>query len=108
MRRSPYNRPSPCPYPSSHERSFSMKYASTTVRSPGDSARCASDEVSARDCVVDARPPSRRCKNRSVDIEHPERDQGWDHAAREETLAERLDRNWSVLLQELCVTQTGV
>jgi hypothetical protein len=43
-----------------------------------------------------------------VDIEHPERDQGWDRAVRNETEAERLDRNWSVLLQELRVTQTGV
>jgi hypothetical protein len=43
-----------------------------------------------------------------VDTEHPERDQGWDHAVRDETEAERLDRNWSVLLQELRVTQTGV
>jgi hypothetical protein len=43
-----------------------------------------------------------------VDIEHPERDQSWDRAERRETVAERLDRNWSVLLQELRVTQTGV
>jgi hypothetical protein len=43
-----------------------------------------------------------------VDIEHPERDQGWDRAERHETIAERLDRNWSILLQELRVTQTGV
>lgn len=41
-------------------------------------------------------------------IEHPERDQGWDRAERNETIAERLDRNWSILLQELRVTQTGV
>jgi Family of unknown function (DUF6328) len=43
-----------------------------------------------------------------VDAEHPERDQDWDHAVRNETEAERLDRNWTVLLQELRVTQTGV
>jgi len=43
-----------------------------------------------------------------VDIEHPERDQDWDRAARDETEAQRLDRNWSTLLQELRVTQTGV
>ncbi len=40
--------------------------------------------------------------------DHPERDQSWDRAARHETEAERLDRNWSILLQELRVTQTGV
>jgi hypothetical protein len=43
-----------------------------------------------------------------VDIEHPKRDQGWDSAARDETEAERLDRNLSTLLQELRVMQTGV
>jgi len=35
-------------------------------------------------------------------------DQRWNAAARSETEAERLDRNWSNLLQELRVTQTGV
>lgn len=42
----------------------------------------------------------------AVDMEHPEaasRD-----ADRNETDAQRLDRNWSSLLQELRVTQTGV
>jgi Family of unknown function (DUF6328) len=34
--------------------------------------------------------------------------QGWDWAARHETRTERLDRNWSSLLQELRVVQTGV
>src|SRR3982074_107672 len=43
-----------------------------------------------------------------VDIDHPERDQDWDGQARAETETERLDRNWSTLLQELRVTQTGV
>jgi hypothetical protein len=43
-----------------------------------------------------------------VDIDHPERDQGWNQAVREETETERLDRNWSNLLQELRVVQTGV
>ena len=43
-----------------------------------------------------------------MDVDHPEFDQGWDAAARSETGAERLDRNWSNLLQELRVTQTGV
>ncbi|HET7667265.1 MAG TPA: DUF6328 family protein [Mycobacterium sp.] len=43
-----------------------------------------------------------------MDIDHPERDQRWDDAARSETPTERLDRNWSNLLQELRVTQTGV
>jgi len=35
-------------------------------------------------------------------------DQRWNAAARSETEAERLDRNWSNLLQELRVAQTGV
>ncbi len=43
-----------------------------------------------------------------MDVDHPERDQRWDDQARTETEAERLDRNWSTLLQELRVTQTGV
>jgi hypothetical protein len=42
-----------------------------------------------------------------VDIEHPRADRRWDDD-RDETEAERLDRNWSSLLQELRVTQTGV
>jgi hypothetical protein len=42
-----------------------------------------------------------------VDTEHPEAQKRWD-ADRDETEAERLDRNWSSLLQELRVTQTGV
>ena len=42
-----------------------------------------------------------------MDIEHPEAEKRWD-ADRDETEAERLDRNWSSLLQELRVTQTGV
>ena len=43
-----------------------------------------------------------------MDVDHPERDQQWDDRARSETATERLDRNWSSLLQELRVTQTGV
>ncbi|MEZ0355582.1 DUF6328 family protein [Mycobacterium sp. SA01] len=43
-----------------------------------------------------------------MDVDHPEADQRWDATARSETEAERLDRNWSNLLQELRVTQTGV
>lgn len=41
------------------------------------------------------------------DIEHPEADKKWDRD-RNETEAQRLDRNWSSLLQELRVAQTGV
>jgi hypothetical protein len=40
------------------------------------------------------------------DVEHPEA-QKWDKD-RDETEAQRLDRNWSSLLQELRVAQTGV
>jgi Family of unknown function (DUF6328) len=43
-----------------------------------------------------------------VDVDHPEDDQRWDRNARSETETERLDRNWSNLLQELRVVQTGV
>ena len=43
-----------------------------------------------------------------MDVDHPEADQGWDGNARSETPTERLDRNWSSLLQELRVVQTGV
>jgi hypothetical protein len=41
------------------------------------------------------------------DIEHPAAQKKWD-SDRDETEAERLDRNWSSLLQELRVAQTGV
>jgi uncharacterized protein DUF6328 len=41
------------------------------------------------------------------DVEHPEAQKKWD-ADRDETEAQRLDRNWSSLLQELRVVQTGV
>ena len=43
-----------------------------------------------------------------TDAAHPERDEGWDERARHETPTERLDRNWSDLVQELRVVQTGV
>ena len=43
-----------------------------------------------------------------MDVDHPERDQRWNDQARSETETQRLDRNWSSLLQELRVTQTGV
>ncbi|HEV7580197.1 MAG TPA: DUF6328 family protein [Mycobacterium sp.] len=42
-----------------------------------------------------------------MDIEHPEANKRWDDD-RDETEAQRLDRNWSSLLQELRVSQTGV
>jgi hypothetical protein len=41
------------------------------------------------------------------DVEHPEAHKKWDKD-RDETEAQRLDRNWSSLLQELRVAQTGV
>ncbi|HEY2042956.1 MAG TPA: DUF6328 family protein [Jatrophihabitans sp.] len=37
-----------------------------------------------------------------------QRDAGWNREVRGETTTERLDRNWSDLLQELRVVQTGV
>jgi len=43
-----------------------------------------------------------------MDVDHPERDQGWNSRERDETELERLDRNWNSLLQELRVVQTGV
>ena len=43
-----------------------------------------------------------------MDVDRPEDDQQWDQAVRSETKIERLDRNWSSLLQELRVVQTGV
>jgi len=42
------------------------------------------------------------------DPDRPERDQEWDADQRGETELDRLDRNWSDLLQELRVVQTGV
>lgn len=43
-----------------------------------------------------------------MDADRPEDDHHWDQAARHETEVQRLDRNWSSLLQELRVVQTGV
>jgi hypothetical protein len=43
-----------------------------------------------------------------MDVDHPATDQRWDERERSETETERLDRNWTTLLQELRVTQTGV
>ncbi|WP_051233038.1 DUF6328 family protein [Pseudonocardia asaccharolytica] len=40
--------------------------------------------------------------------DHPGQDTDVDHYERDETEAERLDRNWTDLLQELRVVQTGV
>ena len=42
-----------------------------------------------------------------MDIEDPDAEKRWDDD-RDETEAQRLDRNWSSLLQELRVAQTGV
>jgi hypothetical protein len=42
------------------------------------------------------------------DVDHPERDTQWDDVERHETSTQRLDRNWSSLLQDLWVVQTGV
>jgi hypothetical protein len=43
----------------------------------------------------------------SVSIQ-PGADQAWDEDARDEKPAQRLDRNWSELVQEIRVVQTGV
>jgi hypothetical protein len=42
------------------------------------------------------------------DVSDVSSDANWDAARRDETETERLDRNWSDLLQELRVVQTGV
>lgn len=44
----------------------------------------------------------------AMDVDDPRDDQQWDTRERGETEIERLDRNWSSLLQELRVVQTGV
>ncbi len=41
-------------------------------------------------------------------VDHPHEDADWNYRMRRETPLERLDRNWSDLLQELRVAQTGV
>ena len=46
--------------------------------------------------------------SQEADPAHPEQDEAWDQKARHETPTERLDRNWTDLLQELRVVQTGV
>src|ERR1700712_4015200 len=40
--------------------------------------------------------------------EAPAADRDWNERARNETTVQRLDRNWTDLLQELRVVQTGV
>ena len=42
------------------------------------------------------------------DVDRPDEDADWNFRMRRETPLERLDRNWTDLLQELRVTQTGV
>jgi hypothetical protein len=42
------------------------------------------------------------------DVDDVASDATWDRDARNETVTERLDRNWGDLLQELRVAQTGV
>lgn len=42
------------------------------------------------------------------DVDRLDSDAKWDRDARNETATERLDRNWTELLQELRVVQTGV
>ena len=49
-----------------------------------------------------------RANERQGDSDRPEKDEAWDEQQRHETPVERLDRNWSDLLQELRVVQTGV
>ena len=44
----------------------------------------------------------------TMDVDEPQDDQQWDRRERGETEIERLDRNWTSLLQELRVVQTGV
>ncbi len=44
----------------------------------------------------------------AMDVDDPRDDQQWDTRERGETEIERLDRNWTSLLQELRVVQTGV
>ena len=41
-------------------------------------------------------------------VDNPHADESWDADERHETPTERLDRNWTDLLQELRVVQTGV
>lgn len=43
-----------------------------------------------------------------MDVDHPFGDQRRDRSGRSETEIQRLDRNWTSLLQELRVVQTGV
>lgn len=54
------------------------------------------------------RPASIGAVSQGPDPAHPEKDAQWDAAARGETPAERADRNWGDLMQELRVAQTGV
>lgn len=53
-----------------------------------------------------------RCAGGSATMREPDdelfEDASWDEARRGESNLQRLDRNWSDLLQELRVTQTGV
>jgi hypothetical protein len=83
--------------------------AQPQLRSPGGTAQTVSGirDSPARCCL-----PTRRAGNgygvRGRDVGDVTEDAGWDEARRGESPTERLDRNWSDLLQELRVVQTGV
>lgn len=68
--------------------------------------------IPARSPKPKARLPNRscRCEDDGVgrDVDRLDSDAAWDRDVRNETATERLDRNWSELLQELRVVQTGV
>jgi Family of unknown function (DUF6328) len=71
----------------------------------GRASRCC---ATPRECRRSRHRDRPDCQNDLVgDIEHPEAQKKWD-PDRDETEAQRLDRNWSGLLQELRVAQTGV
>ena len=64
--------------------------------------------VDSKSGAADARSSSTDATGRSGDATGRSGDDDWDRDVRDETPTERLDRNWTDLLQELRVVQTGV
>src|SRR4051795_3185385 len=78
------------------------------LRSRGSGGAQVADGRQQTQRAGDAGPASGLGRNRSENRRQDQRAEGSGSPLRHETRAERSDRNWNELLQELRVTQTGV
>lgn len=89
---------------------MSRSVTSPAIRAPESQVSLptrASRTTNYRKTAIRRAGPPDRLRESAVDIEHPEAHTRGDDG-RNETETQRLDRNWSSLLQELRVAQTGV